>query len=82
VKKDRNKTVANISLYALKYKLQFKNIQTYSQDLLIKLHVGFQGNQNDVREIRQEVDNDYKQDSQRGSSEESSHEVTVRSKST
>lgn len=39
--------------------------------------MGFHGNQNNVREIREEVDDDHKQDGQRGPSEESTHQVTV-----
>lgn len=51
---------------------------TYSENLLPELHLSVHGDEDDVGEVGEEVDNDHKQDGQGGAREEGPHQVTVK----
>lgn len=54
---------------------------TYSENLLPELHLSVHGDEDDVGEVREEVDDDHKQDGQGGAREEGPHQVTVKHRS-
>lgn len=51
---------------------------TYSENLLPELHLSVHGDEDDVGEVGEEVDDDHKQDGQGGAREEGPHQVTVK----
>lgn len=58
--------------------LSLSNQLTYSENLLPELHLSVHGDEDDVGEVGEEVDDDHKQDGQGGAREEGPHQVTVK----
>lgn len=58
--------------------LSLSNQLTYSENLLPELHLSVHGDEDDVGEVGEEVDDDHKQDGQGGACEEGPHQVTVK----
>lgn len=61
--------------------LSLPNQLTYSENLLPELHLSVHGDEDDVGEVGEEVDDDHKQDGQGGAREEGPHQVTVKHRS-